>query len=348
MKSIYRLGALVLLVAFAIVPAINAYAQTQMCFGLADTDCKLFYGAFDSANMAKLTAFQMAYSINGKGSGGGSGGEFHVDGTGSFGIDTTAASTADSSNPMGALSALMFSNVIKASGGATGGQSQTVNLEIRVVKGNIYFKSAELNADKWQYTSVADVSKLASQYMASMGSASSGSSGSSSPMGAMSAMQSPEMQQALAAIPTIPGVVTAASADGDQVDGIATKKVTFNIDLVKLVQAKEFRPVIEQSLKQQTSGTTVTADQAIQLASTALKDSKVQFWSTVGTDGVLRGIGFTLAFNIDDATAKAMNMTSGGGSANVDFAFNISKVGQPVTVEAPAGAEKLTLPGSTK
>src|SRR5258708_39957515 len=219
MKSIYRLGALVLLVAFAIVPAINAYAQTQMCFGLADIDCNLFYGAFDSANMAKLTSFQMAYSINGKGSGGGSGGKFRVEGTGSFGIDPKAASTSDSSNPMGALSALMFSNVIKASGGATG-QSQTVNLEIRVVGGNIYFKSAELNADKWQYTSVADVSKLASQYMASMGSASSGSSGSSSPMGAMSAMQSPEMQKALAAIPTIPGVVTAASADGDHVDGV--------------------------------------------------------------------------------------------------------------------------------
>ena len=347
MKSIFRLGALVLLVVFALVPAVKSYAQNQMCFGLADADCGLFYSAFSSANLAKLTSFQMDYSINGKGSGGGSGGEFHVTGSGSFGIDTKAASTSDSSNPMGALSALMFSNVIKASGGATG-QSQTVNLEIRVVGGNIYFKSAELNADKWQYTSVADVSKLASQYMSSMGSASSGSSGSSSPMGAMSAMQSPEMQKALAAIPTIPGVVTAASADGDQVDGVATKKVTFNIDLVKLVQAKEFRPVIEQSLKQQTSGTTMTADQAIQLASTALKDSKVQFWGTVGTDGVLRGIGFTLAFNIDDATAKAMNMTSGGGSANVDFAFNISKVGQPVTVEAPAGAEKLTLPGSSK
>jgi len=319
-----------------------------MCFGLADADCKLFYGAFDAANTAKLTSFQMTYSLNGKASGA-QGGEFHVDGSGSFGIDTKAASTAGSSDPMAAMSALMFSNIIKASGGTTGSTNQTVNLEIRIVGGNVYFKSAELNADKWQYTSLSDVSTMAMQSFSQMSSgSSSGSSGSTGgAAGAMSMMNSPEMQQALAAIPNIPGVITATSADADQVDGVATKKVTFNIDLVKLVQAKEFRPVIEQSLKSQSSTSSMTADQVIQMSTTALKDSKVQFWGTVGTDGILRGLGFTLAFNVDDATAKAMGMGT-GGSANIDFAFNISKVGQPVTVEAPTGAEKLTLPGSSK
>jgi len=346
MKSIFRLCALVLLVAFAAVPALNAYAQTQMCFGLADADCKLFYGAFDSSNIAKLTSFQMTYSVDGKASGA-QGGEVHVTGTGSFGLDTKAASTADSSNPMGALSALMFSNVIKASGGATGGTPTNVNIEVRVVGGNIYFNSPELNGGKWQYTSVSDVSSMAMQSFSSMSSGSSSGGSSSGAAGAMSMMNSPEMQQALAAIPTIPGVITATSADGDQVDGVATKKVTFSIDLVKLVQAKEFRPVIEQSLKSQASTSSMTADQVVTMASTALKDSKVQFWGMVGTDGVLRGLGFSLAFNVDDATAKSLNMGT-GGSANIDFAFNISKVGQPITVEAPTGAEKLTLPGSSK
>src|SRR5579864_5968777 len=102
MKTLFRLAVVVVVALMALTPAVATHAQgTQMCFGLADADCKMFYGAFDQAQMSKFTSFVMDYSLDAKFTGTPQGdATVSVQGNGPFGIDTKAASSASSSNPM--------------------------------------------------------------------------------------------------------------------------------------------------------------------------------------------------------------------------------------------------------
>src|SRR5215468_8855489 len=92
MKSVIRFGMLVMLAAGALTPAFSAQAQDQKpCFGLADADCQLFYGAGAPENTAKLTSFVLDASLVGKVTGAPSGDvDFNITGNGPIGLDATA------------------------------------------------------------------------------------------------------------------------------------------------------------------------------------------------------------------------------------------------------------------
>ena len=178
MKSIIRLGVLVLVALVAFGPIATIHAQgPNNCFGAPAEDCKLFTTAFESANTAKFAqGFAMDYKLNAKFNVGGASaqnGSVDVTGTGAFGLNTTAMSSG-SSDPMSALAGLMFSNVIKASS-SDNGKTQEGSIEIRIVNGNVYFMSEQLTQGKWQYVSMSDAFTAAMSMQSSM--ASSGSAG---------------------------------------------------------------------------------------------------------------------------------------------------------------------------
>jgi len=351
MKSIIRFG-LVLLVAMIMVatPALSARAQGANCYGVPDADCQLLTAAgANSTGFAQ--GFNMDYKLNFKFAGNSGGtastGDVNVTGTGAFGIAAGAAASASgASDPMAALSSLLFSNVINFSSN-TDGKTQSGSVEVRLANGNVYFKS-DMMGGKWQYITSTDAMTALSAMQKNMGGGAAGGTGGAT--GGMAAMNNPEMLAAIMAIPNIPGVIAGEAADGPTVDGQATRQITYNIDLAKLVGSTEFRPVIKAGLTQSAAGAEVTdaqIDDAVSKAGTALANSKLAFYVLVGSaDKITHGFGVNFSLSVDEATAKLLSpnsTTAGSGDLSASFDITFSKVGQAVAVEAPADATKLDL-----
>jgi hypothetical protein len=219
--------------------------------------------------------------------------------------------------------------------------AQKGSIEVRIVNGNVYFKSAMLGGDKWQYVTGAELQSLITTMSSQMsGAGGAGGTGGANPM------SNPEMLGAIMAAPNIPGVITGEAEDGPTVDGHPTRKVTYNLNLATLVGAQEFRPVIKSALSQQAAGTEVTdakIDETIQQATAALQNTTFSVYVLVGTDDkVTHGFGLNIDATIDEATSKLLK-SSGSGSINASLDFTFSKVGQAVTVEAPADAVKFDM-----
>jgi len=342
MKSIIRLGVFLLVALMVVSPAISTRAQ-DTCYGVPEADCKLVTEA--SANSAAFQqGFTMDYKIafSGKGTSNGtdSSGAVNVSGSGVLG---TAAAAAAGADPSAMMNAFLFSNVInfETSGSGT---PQKGSIEVRVVNGNLYFKS-DLMGGKWQYVTGAELQAALTSALSKMSSAGAGAGGTGG-TGGMNPMSNPELLTALMAAPNIPGVITGEAADGPTVDGQATRKVTYNFDLATLIGAKEFRPVVKAALSQQAAGAEVTdaqIDENVQKATTALQNTKFSAYVLVGSaDKITHGFGVSLNAVIDEATAKLMNST-GAGELNANFDITFSKVGQAVTVEAPADAVKFDM-----
>jgi len=279
--------------------------------------------------------YKLAFKFSGNSGGKTSTGDISVDGTGVLGA--AAAAAGASADPTAAMSALLFSNVINYNA-TTDGNAQKGSVEIRVANGNIYFKSDMLGGGKWQFISSADAATYLKAIQGSMtsGAGAGGTAG-------MNPMSNPEMLTALMSIPNIPGVITGAAADGPTVDGQATRQITYNIDLATLVAAKEFRPVLKAGLTQQAKGAEVTdaqVDEIVTKASAALKNSKLAFYVLVGSeDKTTHGFGVNFSLSLDETTAKLLG-SSGAGDLSASFDITLSKIGQAVTVEAPADAVK--------
>jgi hypothetical protein len=349
MKSIFRFGVMLLVAVMLATPVASTRAQGDTCYGVPAGDCALLNG-LSGTSAAFAQGFNMDYKLdfkfNGSSAGTAQTGNVTISGTGVLGTAAAAAS-GGASDPSAMLSALLFSNVINYDINA-GTTPQKGSVEVRVANGNVYFK-ADMMGPKWQYMSAADLSAIATSAMSKMPGA-SGAGGTGAAGGPMSAMSNPEMMAALSAIPNIPGAIVGEAVDGPSVDGQATRKITYNINLATIVAAKEFRPVLKAGLAQQAAGAEVTDAQVDDMAAkigTALKNSKLSFYALVGSsDKILHGLGLNVAFSIDEATAKLLSptsTTSGSGDLSLAFDITFSKVGQAVTVEAPADATKLDL-----
>src|SRR5260221_11410394 len=241
MKSVIRFGMLVMLAVGAMTPAFSAQAQAQKpCFGLADADCQLFYGASVPDNMSKLTSFVFDGSLVGKVTGIPSGDvDFNFSGNGPIGLDPTAISALKSSTGanmmtglMGALKGITLQNAFKI---AVNAKPSPTNIsgEIRLVGGQFYFMSPEKTPGKWL---VADVTQAMSSnpslgMLGAMGAGASG--GSNSAM-----MQDPKMQ---ADVQALYKYVKASTADGPSLDGAATKQFTLDVDLGGLFGGPEMK-----------------------------------------------------------------------------------------------------------
>src|SRR5579859_3716029 len=316
MKSLFRLGIVVIIAVLALTPALGVKAQSSNCtssmaYGLADADLKLFCGAFDQANLVKFTSFIMDYNLAVKATGTPQGDvAINVQGNGPFAVDTAAMSAGGSSNPMAAMTAIQASNVIKASASG-GGQNMAGNFEWRIVGGTLYFMGDMATQGKWMSLSLSDAMTSAMSQFSSMSSGSSSSGGAGSMFsGASTAFSDPSVTQAFAAIPTIPGFIKADSKAGAQVDGQDTTQITFTFDLVTLVNAKETRPILKAALKSQGGGTAdvpdTQVDQVAAMLANALKGSNFQVNWLIGKDGLIHGFGINIAFHLDASIAAMM------------------------------------------
>jgi len=358
MKSLLRLGILALIVAMVFSPSLSATttkAQGSMpCYGLADADCKMLTDAFTSDNMTKLTSFVMNYdlAIAVKGSPQGDV-NVKVNGTGPFAIDPKAISNPDPSNTAAALNSLTMSNVIKTSvSGAAAGGDQADSIEFRIVGGKLYFMDDKGSKGKWYFVVLNDALKMAQSQTAAMG-ASSSTGGL--PPAASAALQDPDVLAAVSAIPNIPGFIKAAATDGPDLDGVKTRKLTYNFDLVALLNAKEIRPAII-AMSKQNGGAGVTdamLNQYLTIASTALKNSTFSVSFIIGADKLFHGVGLNIALNLDATTMAMLNSGSGASAAaptaltaNIDFLLTLSKVGQPVKVDPVADAVAMPMGGA--
>jgi hypothetical protein len=348
-KSLLRLALLALIAVVAVTPALGVHAQAPNCYGLSDADCKLAQGVFTSDSMAKLTSFVMDYKLAIKATGGPNGdANINITGTGPFAVDVKAAS--NDKDPMAAINAIMAGNVITADINA-GTTKISGTFEWRLVNGSLYFKGDTLTGGKWMVISISDAMTAGMAMSSGAGSSASGGGPSGAATSAMSAFSDPDVLTALSAIPNIPGFITAAAADGPKIDDQATKQFTITFDLVKLVQAKEFRPIIKAlatSANQGKAPTDAEIDGYAKTASAALNGSKFNLsWLVGTTDKLLHGVGLVLSFKLDAATAQLlMNKADATAmSADINFSIQFSKVGQPVKVDAVPDAQKFDLAG---
>src|SRR5258708_3146452 len=150
MKSVIRFGMMVTLAVGALTPPFGAQAQAQKpCFGLADADCQLFYGASNSDNMAKVTSFVVDYALTGKVVGAPDGDvDFNISGNGPIGLDATALAALKSSSAgggsaamtglMGALKDITLQDVFKIMVNAPKNPAN-ISGEVRLIGGQAYF-----------------------------------------------------------------------------------------------------------------------------------------------------------------------------------------------------------------
>ncbi|MEP7287943.1 MAG: hypothetical protein ABI947_19500 [Chloroflexota bacterium] len=331
MKSIIRFSIALLIAVIAATPAFSARAQGTNCYGLADADCQLYYGALAPDNMAKFASFAMDYTLAAKIKTTGAtaqDADIKVEGSGSFSGDPKSFTAA---NPSAGLSSLLFSNVIKANV-TSNGSPMAGDVEVRVTGGNAYFNSAMFTQGKWQFVPLS--------------AATGGMSGMTG--GAGAAASDPALMKSFMDVLASPGVIKAEAKDGPEVDGQATKQFTFTLDAVALTKAPELRPLLKQALAAQAKGAPVD-DQQVEavatLAGSALKDSTFAVSWLVGTsDKIFHGVGLNIVLKIDDSTAKLLKM-DGPVDATVDFNIQVSKVGEPVTVEVPADAAPFSMGG---
>ena len=355
MKSILRLGIMLGMVAVlltAFVPAVTVRAQGDMCFGLKADDCALANTMPDSAAMTKLTSFTMDYTITLKADTGdpAKNVDFKVTGKGPFSIDTSKLSGGSSSDPMAAIGALTMANTMDASL-TSNGKDQKGTFEFRIVGGDLYFMGDMATQGKWMKVNLgkALTQVMANPMVSGMMSGKGGAGGASSNP-AMAALSDPEVMKALSSIPNIPGVITATRADDITIGSSKVATFVYNFDILKLVQAKEFAPVLKAALKNQSAGAEVSdkqVQQVIAMANMFLKDFKLSITRYVGTDDKLpHGIGLHLSLNLDANTAAMVTGGSGSGEAkpvSVDFNFDVKldKLGEAVSVEPVSDAKEV-------
>ncbi|MCC7450048.1 MAG: hypothetical protein IT324_21705 [Anaerolineae bacterium] len=354
MKSVLRGAILVAIVALiALTPALTSRAQgDQRCFGLAAADCELWHSGNDSANAAKYSSFVMDYNITFTLAGTGTNDvDFKVTGTGPFSVDESKISGA-SSDPTAALTALTMANTLTASLNASG-QSQMGTFEFRIVGGNLYFKGDQATQNKWMFISLGKALSSAMSNPAitdALSGAMGGGTGTgSSSNPATAIMNDPEVMAAIAKIPDIPGFIKVERQADLSIGDEKVAQFVMNFDILTLIKSKEFAPVLKAGLKSSNQGAEVDdkqVQQIVAIAQTVLKDTKFSITQWVGTtDKLSHGLGIDFTMKVDENTAALMNSSSSGAAKPVDINFHfdvkLTKIGQPVTVEAVTDATEI-------
>lgn len=316
MKSIVRYSTLLLIFAMVLIPALSVRAADQPCFGLQKADCDLFYAAFNSNAMAKVTsanfAFKLALDTKVDKDPAGTG-KFNVEGTGLLGEDKAAKDPTAKA---------LFQLAIKAAVSGMGqAKAQDFAAELRAVNGSLFIGVGP----QWMELSLAEAATSA-EGMAGMVTGSSGMP--------TNAVSDPAAYEALLKALNTPGVVKAEVKDGAAVDGKATREYTHTIDVVALFKSKDFAPLLEE-IKKSDSSASFDPKQL-----EAFKDLKVVLVTAVGKDDkMVYKVGLKANASWDAAGAKTLE-AKGAGSVAFDFSFNLSKINQAVKVDKPANAKK--------
>jgi hypothetical protein len=324
MKSIFRLGVLVLIAVLVAFPVMSMQAQTadKQCFGLAGGDCDLLYAAFSpdsGAQYAKGTTFDFTLDLKVK-----------AEESADISIKGTGQVASEDDKPL-------FSTDLTISTNAEN-QEMSIPLSLRVLADKLYLNSMMITQGKWQFLPLSSA--------AAMGSTFGGSQAD--------AANDPETQAAFLKAMNAPGVVKSEVKDGKAADGTATKEFTFAFDFGKFVSSPEMRAIIEKQMAENPSASDVDLDEAMPKIAEALKDTVFNLTFQVGTDKLLHGLGVHLAMKMDEATLKELQELGGSSMStgmegdldlDVTFQLDLSKIGTAPTIEEPEDAEELDLSG---
>ncbi len=353
MKSIFRLTALLALVLIALSPALTVAVngQAMPCDGLADADCKLLQDSISADGMAKLSSFNADYTLNASVAGtDASDGNINATGSGSFAIDPTViaalksgAGNTDSANPLNALNGLTMQTSLKADGSFVG--SQGVSFDLRSVGDNLYFKGDSIAQGKWMVINLSAALQFVQNYVA-LSAQNAVQSLMPGTAGAANIATDPKVQADIATLIKTPGVFKGEASDGPSVDGQATRKLTYSLDVGALVNSPEFKTLATDAVKasgQEADAAQIAASVDPVAIQEVLKDSKFQLtWLVGSNDKLLHGFRLTLAVKIQPTYVAILTNTNDAKEfdANVDLNIQLSKIGQPVKV-APVPDAKM-------
>jgi len=332
MKSVIRLSLLLALVALvALVPGLKAtHAQDMACLpSLSASDCALFQAA--TTNQTSIKTFVVDYDV-----------ALHVTGTpqdiaftakGNGPIDISNVTGTDQ---MAAIEKIVLQNAIEASV-TQGGSTMSDKIEVRIVDGVLYFMDEMSTQGKWMKTSLSSMTSGMTSMM---------------PSSDMTSMASPELIKAFQDFASVPNLITSESGAGDTIDGVATTKITVNINLsvlFKTLLGEQGRPIIKAIMEAQGQKMTdeeltqqlAQAQQAAAMLEPTLQNTKLSVaWLIDPEAKQFRGFSMNFSTKVDPTLAS---MFSGGSSQtpiDADFSLNVklSKVGEAVTVEPVADA----------
>ncbi len=340
MKFGKRFGLVAATAALTLMPAIGSLAQGTCT--LAAADCTALSTA--DTNLAKETSFAMAFefSLDIKGD---SPASAQASGTGQFAVDPSKMT-----DPTAAANGIQLQ--LDAKGSGSGTSSGSGSLSVVITNGVAYFKT---DTQDWQGVNLADAIKLGQAQIANGaggfgGSASAGSAGAAQ----MAQMFSdPDVISALNSIGNIKGFITLAkTSNTPQLEGQNMSEFVETISPAALLSSPDFATALKAifgAVQKMNPGATsaggMNPDQLtamMPMVGSMIGDTNLKITRWVGqTDNMYHALGLDLNLNINPGAF-------GGGSATpttgtVHFLIKLTKVGQPVTLTAPAGAKMIDL-----
>jgi hypothetical protein len=165
----------------------------------------------------------------------------------------------------------------------------------------------------------------------------------SSIQGAAGAATNPAQAEALTKAFNESGALVTEAADGPTIDGKATRKITFRLDLGKMADSPELMKAVMDAMKQQNNPQTANLTED-QMKAVLKGINGSMYWDIAKDTGAAQGWGFSFALKFDADMMQAMG-SNGAVDMTMDFGIELGKIGQPVKVDAPADATKLPLGG---
>jgi len=321
-------------------------AQSSNPFGFSDADAKLLQTAYE--NVKKLKSFQMDYTLTASVAGVSKTGDgsISVTGSGPFAIDASKA-TGGMTDISADAGAITMQNTVTAE--VTGAKAMKGSLEFRIVDGIFYVKGDQATKGVWYKASLADAIKQGqkSNPMAS------GSGGAKAQEAIMGLFADPDVQAALPKLLATPGFLTETNTP-DTVGDVKVAKITLVIDITKLFASPDAKPIVKALLKLQAAqtgkpATDVTDDQVDQiltLATSLTKKGTISLTWLIGTDdSMFYGVGLSIDAAVD--TSMMNPNATGPTTVKADFLVKLSKLNEPVKVDAVPDAIDAPMGGGT-
>jgi len=336
-----RLSLLVATAALSLAPAISSLAQGMTCT-LAAADCQTLATA--DANAAKETSFalQLEFSVSIKGD---SPVAAQASGQGQFAI--TPGTSMTDPTAMG--------NAVQASlditGSSTAPSASNGSASLVVTGGVIYFKTS---TQDWKAYKLSDVFTAVQSQMAGAGGGFGGAGGGANPTQITAALQSPAVINAFLGLQNIKGFITQEkTANTPQLENQTMSEFVDTISPSALLSSPDFATALKAimaAVAPATGGAGAAGGfnsdqlgQMMPLFSQMLGDTNLKITRWVGqTDNMYHAFGLDLNLNVNTA---AMGGSSAPVTGTIHFLVKLTKIGQPVTVTAPAGVTPSAVTG---
>ena len=331
--------------AAGLVPAMSAQAQGSTCT-LAAADCQLISDA--SANVAKENSFVQTFTfkVDIQGS---SPATLTVTGSGPFAVDASA----NIKDQKAVINAIQMQLDLAASG-STSAQSGKISIVIK--GGNLYIQDP--TTSKWTgidlNVGITQAQAAIQQMQSSSASSSSSSAASSAQAQQMMTqlMSDPAVLTSLRKLPDIKGFITQARIADATLENQAMAQFQYTVNPGVLFTSPDVLPLVKALLKAAAAASPSSASQFSQMGDQQLQGMLMMGGGVLGTtnvqvtrwvgqnDKLFHALDVLINLNIDPTT---MGGTGSPTNGTIDFNIQLTKVGQPVSVTAPAGATMLDL-----